>query len=67
VWTVAHAVKAAIDQGADVTYQHDEGVTALMTAAENGHVEIVTQLLQAGAPWNQQVMPLGKCDMCCVV
>jgi len=33
------AVRTAISQGADVTYQDDDGVTPLMTAAENGHAE----------------------------
>lgn len=54
------AVNECIAAGADVSYQADEGVSSLMTAAEEGHAEVVATLLQAGAPWNQQV---GYCTI----
>jgi ankyrin repeat protein len=51
----AAAVKSLLDQGeTDVTWADDEGTTALMKAAENGHLEVVQLLLEGGAPWNQQ-------------
>jgi len=48
------AVAAALESDADVTWANEEGTTALMAAAENGHLQVVAALLQAGAPWNQQ-------------
>jgi ankyrin repeat protein len=59
LWAAAAAgdlelVKQLCTNSADVTYQNDEGTTALMTAAENGHTAVVAALLEAGAPWNQQ-------------
>ncbi|WIA36719.1 hypothetical protein OEZ86_007992 [Tetradesmus obliquus] len=59
LWAAAEAgdlelVKQLCSQNADVTYQNDEGTSALMTAAENGHTAVVAALLEAGAPWNQQ-------------
>lgn len=49
------AVNEYIAAGANVAFQDHEGVSPLMTAAEEGHAEVVAALLQAGAPWNQQV------------
>jgi ankyrin repeat protein len=59
LWAAAAAgdlelVKQLCSDNADVTYQNEEGTTALMTAAENGHTAVVAALLEAGAPWNQQ-------------
>ena len=34
--------------------QDAEGVSPLMRAAEGGHMEVVAELLQSGAPWNAQ-------------
>lgn len=48
------AVQAALEAGADVTWADGEGTSALMTAAENGHVAVVAALLRAGSPWNAQ-------------
>jgi type IV protein arginine methyltransferase len=47
-------VRDLITQNANVAYQDGQGVSALMLAAENGHIEIVRLLLDAGAPWNAQ-------------
>jgi ankyrin repeat protein len=47
-------VEKLLAQDADVTWADEEGATALMKAAETGHLDIVLALLQAGAPWNQQ-------------
>lgn len=49
------AVNDCIAAGANVACQDEEGVSSLMTAAEQGHAEVVAALLQEGAPWNQQV------------
>ncbi len=49
------ALNQSIESGANVTYKDEQGVTALMVAAEEGHAEVVAALLEAGAPWNQQV------------
>jgi ankyrin repeat protein len=59
LWAAAEAgdlelLKQLCSQNADVTYQNEEGTTALMKAAENGHTAVVAALLEAGAPWNQQ-------------
>ncbi|NDH10071.1 MAG: ankyrin repeat domain-containing protein, partial [Gammaproteobacteria bacterium] len=45
-------VKALLASGADVNAQTKQGVTALMTAAYNGHVEVVKALLAGGADLN---------------
>jgi type IV protein arginine methyltransferase len=47
-------VRDLIAQGVDVAHQDCEGASALMLAAENGHLEVVKELLEAGAPWNAQ-------------
>jgi hypothetical protein len=38
-----------LDAGADVTYTSKAGRNALVRAAEGGHLEVVRQLLAAGA------------------
>ena len=42
-------VRSLIDAGADVNAADEDGDTALMNAAWNGHVETVKLLLEAGA------------------
>lgn len=36
----------------DVTYFDSDGLTPLMHAAKQGHVDVLKALLEAGAPWN---------------
>ena len=43
------AVKALLDQGADVNAKFRYGATALFKAAERGHTEVVKLLLERGA------------------
>lgn len=46
-------MKALLDSGVDAAYQDEsDGRSALMAAASEGHAEILTTLLTAGAPWN---------------
>jgi protein arginine N-methyltransferase 2 len=47
-------IDALIAAGAEPAYQNAEGVSGLMLAAENGHLETIHKLLQSGAPWNAQ-------------
>jgi outer membrane protein assembly factor BamB len=46
------AVKAALDQGADVNSKNEIGVTALWIAASKGKLEVVDALLESGADVN---------------
>ena len=46
------AVKKFIQAGGDVNNQHWSGSTPLHEASENGHVEVITALLAAGADKN---------------
>ena len=48
-------VSQLIGEGADVAHQDPQGMSALMHAADGGHVEVVKTLLEAGCPWNLQV------------
>jgi type IV protein arginine methyltransferase len=48
----ADKIKILIDQGADPSYQNDEGVSPLMMASSSGNSTAVNLLLEAGAPWN---------------
>jgi ankyrin repeat protein len=49
------AISALLDDGADVIYQDpSDGMSALMKAADGGHVDAVAMLLEAGCPWNLQ-------------
>ncbi len=50
----ADKINTLIGEGAETSYQDDEGTSPLMRAAENGHLDAVVALLEAGAPWNQQ-------------
>ena len=43
------AVRALLDQGADVQTAHTDGMTALHWAAQRGHVEMAEVLIYAGA------------------
>eukprot|EP00884_Botryococcus_braunii_P018060 jgi/Botrbrau1/4938/Bobra.0122s0020.1 len=45
-------IRQALKQGADPCWQDEEGVNALMKAAEHGRHEIVQLLLETGVPWN---------------
>lgn len=36
----------------DVTYFDSDGLTPLMHASKQGHVDVLKALLEAGAPWN---------------
>lgn len=38
--------------GSDVTCFDSDGLTPLMHAAKQGHVDVLKALLEAGAPWN---------------
>lgn len=38
--------------GSDVAYFDSDGLTPLMHAAKQGHVDVIKALLEAGAPWN---------------
>ena len=44
-----HAVRALLQQGADVNAAHGDGMSALHWAAERGDAEMVAALVQAGA------------------
>ncbi len=47
--------KELLDDGADASLAVDEeGMTCLMAAAEHGNADLVSLLLQAGAPWMAQ-------------
>jgi protein arginine N-methyltransferase 2 len=49
------ALSNLLDDGCDVAYQNPStGLSALMHACDNGHVEAVEMLLRAGCPWNLQ-------------
>lgn len=48
------SVKTLLEGGVDPTCHDSEGISALMKACENGHMDVVVALLQGGAPWNQQ-------------
>lgn len=41
-----------LDDGVDISYQNEAGMSALMLACDNGHAEAVELLLHAGCPWN---------------
>ena len=43
------AVKALLSRGADVNWKEQNGQTALMWAAAEGHAEVVELLIEAGA------------------
>lgn len=45
-------ITSLIEQGYDVTYFDEQGITPLMHAAMQGHSEVVRKLLEVGAPWN---------------
>ncbi len=45
-------VVSALDAGADINIQNNDGLTALIWAARNGHIEIVESLLRANANLN---------------
>ncbi|CAH9091376.1 unnamed protein product [Cuscuta europaea] len=45
-------VKSLIVSGVDVSYFDCNGLNPLMHAARHGHAQVVTYLLDAGAPWN---------------
>jgi hypothetical protein len=48
-------INALLQEGADPSYQDvAEGVSPLMRAAENGHLQAAVALLEGGAPWNAQ-------------
>lgn len=48
-------------RGADSSFQEEEeGRSALMLAAEKGHMDVVVVLLERGAPWNA-LDRRGKC------
>ncbi|KAL6754912.1 arginine N-methyltransferase 2 [Haematococcus lacustris] len=47
-------LSALVENGVDVSYQDQEGMSALMKAADGGYQEAVELLLQAGCPWNLQ-------------
>ncbi|PNH02928.1 Arginine N-methyltransferase 2, partial [Tetrabaena socialis] len=50
----ADEVARLIELEADIDFQNEEGVSALMKAAEAGHTAVLAALLGAGAPWNAQ-------------
>ena len=45
----ATEIQFLIKMGADIDIKNDKGETALFTAASNGHVEVLEELLRAGA------------------
>ncbi|KAL0721561.1 hypothetical protein Bca4012_036160 [Brassica carinata] len=45
-------VLTLITSGADVSHFDNDGLTPLMHAAKTGNAEIISSLLEAGAPWN---------------
>ncbi|KAF3542798.1 hypothetical protein DY000_02005653 [Brassica cretica] len=45
-------VQTLITSGADVSHFDGDGLTPLMHAAKTGNAEIISALLEAGAPWN---------------
>lgn len=57
-------VSALLDEGTDVSYQDEQGMSALMHAADGGHKEVVATLLEAGCPWNLQVGHWNSLERC---
>jgi ankyrin repeat protein/serine/threonine protein kinase len=47
--------KLLLEKGADVNAKNDNGETALMWAAKNGHIKIVQHLLEKGADVNAKI------------
>lgn len=45
-------IKILVSSGADINYQNEHGITALMESARNGHKEIVKLLISEGADVN---------------
>eukprot|EP01025_Chloroclados_australasicus_P004371 TRINITY_DN1106_c0_g1_i13.p1 TRINITY_DN1106_c0_g1~~TRINITY_DN1106_c0_g1_i13.p1 ORF type:complete len:367 (-),score=41.46 TRINITY_DN1106_c0_g1_i13:672-1772(-) len=54
------AITTLLEQAAEPAYQNEEGVSPLMLASKNGHLEVVRKLLESGAPWNALDKD-GKC------
>src|SRR4051794_15637946 len=50
---VTDGIRYLIEHGAKVNEEDDDGATALHLAVQNGHVEVVKQLLQSNADVNQ--------------
>lgn len=50
---VCTQVRKLLKNGVEASYQREaDGLSGLMVAAERGNTALVSELLQAGAPWN---------------
>ncbi len=45
-------VQELIERGADINAMNNSGITALMSASFNGHIEVVKELIKRGADVN---------------
>lgn len=46
-------VRKLLKEGIEASFQREaDGVSGLMVAAQRGNTALVSELLQAGAPWN---------------
>ena len=51
-------LKAAIEKGADVNAEDDDGKTALMIASSKGHTDVVKYLMEKGAKEKKEEEPI---------
>jgi len=60
-------VKNPLDKGANINAKNPDGLTALMVAAFNGHLDVVKQLVEKGADLNERANSGWTALMCAAV